>query len=41
MAFVNAVASIANEEGHLPILEVIDQASRVYYFAHAIGGLAE
>ncbi|MBA3564198.1 MAG: 4a-hydroxytetrahydrobiopterin dehydratase [Gammaproteobacteria bacterium] len=41
MSFVNAVAWIANEEGHHPDLEVGYKHCRVRYSTHAIGGLSE
>lgn len=41
MAFVNAVAWIANRENHHPDLEVSYKACRVRYTTHAIGGLSE
>ena len=41
MSFVNAVAYIANGEGHHPELEVGFQTCRVRYFTHELGGLTE
>jgi 4a-hydroxytetrahydrobiopterin dehydratase len=41
MAFVNAVAWIANSQGHHPDLEVSYRVCRVSYTTHAIGGLSE
>ncbi|CAN5224400.1 hypothetical protein BH24PSE2_BH24PSE2_22320 [soil metagenome] len=41
MSFVNAVAWIANEQGHHPDLEVGYGRCRVRYSTHAIGGLSE
>ena len=41
MAFVNAVAWVANVEGHHPDLTVSYSSCRVEYFTHAIGGLSE
>jgi len=41
MAFVNAVAWIANQENHHPDLEVGYNYCRVRYSTHAIGGLTE
>ena len=39
--FVNAVAWIANQEGHHPDLEVGYNHCLVRYTTHAIGGLSE
>jgi 4a-hydroxytetrahydrobiopterin dehydratase len=41
MGFVNAVAHIANTEGHHPDLEVGYGYCRIRYNTHAIGGLSE
>ena len=41
MAFVNAVAWIANVEDHHPDLEVGYDYCRVTYATHSIGGLSE
>ncbi len=41
MAFVNAVAWIANSQGHHPDLEVGYGHCLVRYTTHAIGGLSE
>lgn len=41
MAFVNAVAWIAQRENHHPDLEVGFDTCRVRYTTHAIGGLSE
>lgn len=41
MAFVNAVAWIANTQGHHPDLEVGYQHCLVRYTTHAINGLSE
>lgn len=41
MAFVNAVAWIANQENHHPDLEVGYNYCRVRYSTHAINGLSE
>ena len=41
MAFVNAVAYIALEEGHSPGLEVSAQSCRVGYLTPELGGLTE
>jgi len=41
MAFVNAVAWIANRENHHPDLEVSYNHCVVRYHTHAIGGLSE
>ena len=41
MSFVNAVAHIANIEGHHPDLEVGYSRCLVRYTTHAIGGLSE
>jgi 4a-hydroxytetrahydrobiopterin dehydratase len=41
MGFVNAVAWIANTEGHHPDLEVSYSACVVNYTTHAIDGLSE
>lgn len=41
MAFVNAVAWIANQENHHPDLEVSYNACTVRYTTHAIAGLSE
>lgn len=41
MGFVNAVAWIAQNQGHHPDLEVSYRSCRVSYTTHAIGGLSE
>lgn len=41
MAFVNAIAWIANNEGHHPDLEVGYNYCRVRYSTHAVNGLTE
>jgi len=41
MGFVNAVAWIANTEGHHPDLEVGYQRCRVTWWTHAVNGLTE
>lgn len=41
MAFVNAVAWIANQEGHHPDLTVSYNQCGVTFTTHAIGGLSE
>ena len=41
MAFVNAVAWIANVEDHHPDLEVGYDYCRVTFATHSIGGLSE
>ena len=41
IGFVNAVAWIANEQGHHPDLEVGYRHCLVRYSTHAIGGLSE
>jgi 4a-hydroxytetrahydrobiopterin dehydratase len=41
MAFVNAIAWIANTEDHHPDLEVGYNYCRVRFTTHAIGGLSE
>lgn len=41
MAFVNAVAWIAHQEGHHPDLEVSYDRCVVCYSTHAVGGLTE
>jgi len=41
MAFVNAVAWIANQEDHHPDLEVSYSDCRVHYNTHAVNGLTE
>jgi 4a-hydroxytetrahydrobiopterin dehydratase len=41
IGFVNAVAWIANTEGHHPDLEVFYQRCIVRWWTHAIGGLSE
>ena len=41
MSFVNAVAHIANTEGHHPDLEVGYSRCLVRYSTHAIGGLSD
>jgi 4a-hydroxytetrahydrobiopterin dehydratase len=41
MSFVNAVAHIANIEGHHPDLEVGYNYCRMKFTTHAIGGLSE
>jgi 4a-hydroxytetrahydrobiopterin dehydratase len=41
MGFVNAVAWIAQSQGHHPDLTVSYRSCRVSYTTHAIGGLSE
>lgn len=41
MAFVNAIAYIANQENHHPDLEVGYNYCKVRFSTHAIGGLSE
>ncbi len=41
MSFVNAVAHIANTEGHHPDLEIAYSRCLVRYTTHAIGGLSD
>ena len=41
MAFVNAIAWIANQEGHHPDLTVSYNQCGVAFTTHAIGGLSE
>ncbi|MFH0909188.1 MAG: 4a-hydroxytetrahydrobiopterin dehydratase [bacterium] len=41
MAFVNAVAWIANRENHHPDLEVGYKRCKIRYATHSIGGLSE
>ena len=41
IAFVNAVAWLANREGHHPDLEVGFRSCKVKYWTHAIDGLSE
>jgi len=41
IAFVNAIAWIANQENHHPDLEVSYNCCRVRYSTHAINGLSE
>lgn len=41
MSFVNAVAHIANVEGHHPDLEVGYDHCRMKFTTHAIGGLSD
>lgn len=41
MSFVNAVAWIANVEGHHPDLSVSYNSCQVQYTTHSIGGLSE
>jgi 4a-hydroxytetrahydrobiopterin dehydratase len=41
IGFVNAVAWIANTEGHHPDLEVFYQRCVVRWWTHAVGGLSE
>lgn len=41
MAFVNAVAWIANEEDHHPDLEVGYDYCRIAFSTHSVGGLSE
>lgn len=41
IGFVNAVAWIANTEGHHPDLEVYYQRCIVRWWTHAVGGLSE
>lgn len=41
VAFTNAVAWIANTEGHHPDLELSYKTCTIHYSTHAIGGLSE
>lgn len=41
MGFVNAVAWIAQSQGHHPDLEVSYRSCRVSFTTHALGGLSE
>lgn len=41
VSFVNAVAWIANREGHHPDLEVSYNRCKVYFWTHAISGMSE
>ena len=41
MAFVNAVAYIANQEGHHPDMEIGYNYCHIRFQTHAIGGLSE
>ena len=41
MAFVNAVAWVANSEGHHPDLEVNFNKCTVNFITHAVDGLTE
>lgn len=41
MAFVNAVAWVAQRENHHPQLEIAFRSCRVSYSTHAIAGLSE
>jgi 4a-hydroxytetrahydrobiopterin dehydratase len=41
MAFVNAVAFIANQEGHHPDLEVGYNYCNIKFLTHAVGGLTQ
>jgi 4a-hydroxytetrahydrobiopterin dehydratase len=41
MAFVNAVAYIANQQGHHPDLQVGYSHCKIEFMTHAIGGLSE
>ncbi len=41
IAFVNAVAWVANQQDHHPELEVSYKNCRVRYSTHAIGGLSQ
>ncbi len=41
MAFVNAVAWIANRENHHPDLEVGYNRCAIHYTTHSVGGLSE
>ena len=41
MSFVNAVAHVANTQGHHPDLEISYSRCRVLYTTHATGGLSE
>jgi 4a-hydroxytetrahydrobiopterin dehydratase len=41
VAFVNAVAWVANQQDHHPELEVSYKTCRVRYSTHAIGGLSQ
>ncbi len=39
--FVNAIAWIANREGHHPDLEVSYNTCKAYFWTHAINGMSE
>ena len=41
MSFVNAVAWIANQQGHHPTMQVSYQACQIVFTTHAIDGLTE
>jgi 4a-hydroxytetrahydrobiopterin dehydratase len=41
MAFVNAIAWIANQEGHHPDLEVGYNYCHIKFLTHAVGGLTQ
>ncbi len=41
MAFVNAVAWVANSEGHHPDMEISFNRCIVHFTTHAVGGLME
>jgi 4a-hydroxytetrahydrobiopterin dehydratase len=41
MAFVNAVAWVANQENHHPDLEVGYNYCRIKFFTHAVNGLTQ
>jgi 4a-hydroxytetrahydrobiopterin dehydratase len=41
MAFVNALAYIANQENHHPDLEVGYNYCHIKFFTHAVGGLTQ
>ncbi|SRR3989339_97872 len=41
MSFVNAVAWIANQEGHHPEMKISYSVCEISYTTHAIGGLSE
>ncbi len=41
MAFVNAIAFVANQENHHPDLEVGYNYCRIKFFTHAVNGLTQ
>ena len=41
IAFVNAIAWVAHQEGHHPSLDVEYNSCKVTYLTHAVGGLSE